>query len=71
MRREVFGLSRFWVRVEIRGSTYHRHAHGWADAHRDHVLPHSFTQTNARVVPFRYDVGKTIIDYDLDVDLMG
>ncbi len=54
---------------EIGWRSDHRHAQVRADPHRDHVLRHLFAETDSGVVALRDDVGETVIDDELDLDV--
>ncbi len=54
---------------KVRGRSNHSHSHDRADADGDHVLRDLFAKADTRVVTSRDDVGKAIIDNDLNLDV--
>ena len=69
MGHEVLRPRGLGVSCEIAGCADHRHAKIRPDAHRDHVLCHLFAEANAGVVTLRDDVGETVVDVHLHLDV--
>jgi len=66
---EVLRRLRLRSAAEIRGRANHRHSHIRPDAYGNHVFRHLLAAAHARVVSLCDDIGQTVIDDDLDVDV--
>ncbi len=67
VRREILGRFRPCALLEVCRRADDGHPHVRTD--RDHVLCDLFAHAHACVVPLRNDVGQTVVDDDLDVDV--
>ena len=54
---------------EVRWCADNRHTQVRTDAYRDHVFGHQLAWANARIILLRDDIGETIVDHDLHLDV--
>ena len=66
---QVLRPFRFRALAEVGWSADHRHPRIRADAHCDHVFRHLLAAANARVEALGDDVGQSVVDGDLDLDV--
>ena len=66
---QILRLLRLCPRLEVRWSSYDRHAHVWADAHGDHILCYLLAASHTSVILLSNDIGQPIVEDDFDFDV--